>query len=509
MVSGREKKPYSIWRKMTNKQISLEQLSDIYAFRVTSKDIADCYRVLGVTHTTWRAVPGRFKDYISTPKQNNYQSIHTTVVGPRHQRVELQIRTHLMHQVAEYGVAAHALYKDMTKGAIAAGSMTSLDDKEHGPYVWLRRMVETLLEGSNPEEFLEHTKLELFQDQVFCFTPKGRLIALPRGATPLDFAYAVHTDVGNAAVGAYVNGRHVPIDTRLRNGDEVEIRTSKGHVPPAAWESLCVTGRAQSAIRRAAREAVRRQYVELGRRLATAAFEAAHVTYTDDAVKRVLSKFTHKSLDELLAAVARGELPAGDVLKAVSPEAVQAAATQSVLENPLKGWVDLTKVSGLRVRAPAPGSGAGQLSSAIALRGLKDDVPVIFEEGGAVPGDRIVGVLEPGAGIRIFQIHSPRLQAYEHQRWIDMSWDIDPDKQERFPARLSVTAPNRPGSLAAIAEVIGEAEGNIDNLKMIRRASDFTELRIELEVFDLAHLNRIIAGLRQKDIVSQVDRVFE
>ncbi len=508
-VSGREKKPYSIWRKMTNKQISLEQLSDIYAFRLTTKDIADCYRVLGVAHTTWRAVPGRFKDYISTPKQNNYQSIHTTVVGPRHQRVELQIRTHLMHQVAEYGVAAHALYKDMTKGAIAAGSMTSLDDKEHGPYVWLRRMVETLLEGSNPEEFLEHTKLELFQDQVFCFTPKGRLIALPRGATPLDFAYAVHTDVGNAAVGAYVNGRHVPIDTRLRNGDEVEIRTSKGHVPPAAWESLCVTGRAQSAIRRAAREAVRRQYVELGRRLAMAAFEAAHVAYSDDSVKRVLSKFPQKSIDELLAAVARGELPAGEVLKAVAPEAVQAAAAQSVLENPLKGWLDLTKVSGLRVRAPAPGAPVGQLSSAIALKGLKDDVPVIFEQGGAVPGDRIVGVLEPGTGIRIFQIHSPRLQAYEHQRWIDMSWDIDPDKQERFPAKLSVTAPNRPGTLAAIADVIGGAEGNIDNLKMIRRASDFTELRIEVEVFDLAHLNRIIAGLRQTDIVSKVERVFE
>ncbi len=509
-VSGREKRPYSIWGKMNNKQISLEQLSDIYAFRVISKDIAGCYRVLGVAHTTWRAVPGRFKDYISTPKQNNYQSIHTTVVGPRHQRVELQIRTQLMHQVAEYGVAAHALYKDMSKGAIAAGSMTSLDDKEHGPYVWLRRMVETLLEGSNPEEFLEHTKLELFQDQVFCFTPKGRLIALPRGATPLDFAYAVHTDVGNAAVGAYVNGRHVPIDTRLRNGDEVEIRTSKGHVPPAAWESLCVTGRAQSAIRRSAREAVRRQYVELGRRLAKAAFDAAHVIYTDDAVKRVLSKFAYKSMDELLAAVARGDLPAADVLKAIAPESIQAAATQSVLENPLRGWLDLTKVSGLRVRASAPsGTGPAQLSSAIALKGLKDDVPVIFEEGGAVPGDRIVGVLEPGAGIRIFQISSPRLQAYEHQRWIDMSWDIDPGKQERFPARLSVTAPNRPGSLAAIADVIGEEEGNIDNLKMIRRASDFTELRIEVEVYDVAHLNRIVAGLRQKDIVSAVERVFE
>ena len=207
--------------------------------------------------------------------------------------------------------------------------------------------------------------------------------------------------------------------------------------------------------------------------------------------------------------MARGELPAGDVLKAVSPEAVQAAATQSVLENPLKGWVDLTKVSGLRVRAPAPGSGAGQLSSAIALRGMKDDVPVIFEEGGAVPGDRIVGVLEPGDGIRIFQIHSPRLQALRAPALDRRAWDIDPDKPQRFPARLSVTAPTSPGSLAAIAQVIGEADGNIDNLNMIRRASDFTELRIELEVFDLAHLNRIIAGLRAEDIVSQVERVFE
>ncbi len=516
-VKGREKKPYSIWRKMTNKQISLEQLSDIWAFRVTCRDISECYRVLGVAHTTWRAVPGRFKDYISTPKQNNYQSIHTTVVGPRHQRVELQIRTQLMHQVAEYGVAAHALYKEMSAGAITVGgSPTSLDDKEHGPYVWLRHMVESLLEGSNPEEFLEHTKLELFQDQVFCFTPKGRLIALPRGATPLDFAYAVHTDVGNAAVGAYVNGRHVPIDTRLRNGDEVEIRTSKGHVPPAAWESLCVTGRAQGAIRRAAREAVRRQYVELGRRLTMAAFEAAHVTYADENVKRVLSKFPQKSLDEVLAAVARGELPAGDVLKAVAPEAASANAIPAGLENPLKGWLDLTKITGLRVKASSAPAGRTEAvlngtknpAAGIALRGLKDDVPVIFEDGGAVPGDRIVGVLEPGTGIRIFQIHSPRLQEFEHQRWIDMSWEIDPTKQERFPAWLSVTAPNEPGTLAKIAEVIGERDGNIDNLKMMRRASDFTELRIELEVFDLAHLNRIISALKETAVVTQVERIF-
>ena len=264
-VSGREKKPYAIWRKMANKQISLEQLSDIYAFRVIVASIDDCYRVLGVAHTTWRTVPGRFKDYISTPKQNNYQSIHTTVVGPRHQRVELQIRTHAMHDIAEYGVAAHALYKDAahTNGQQAAKVAGSLQ-KDSGPYVWLRRLVDTLLEGSNPEEFLEHTKLELFQDQVFCFTPKGRLIALPRGATPIDFAYAVHTDVGDQCVGAKVNGRIMPLMTELKNGDEVEILTTADHTPPAAWEGIAVTGRARSAIRRAAREAVRKQFAEQG-----------------------------------------------------------------------------------------------------------------------------------------------------------------------------------------------------------------------------------------------------
>jgi GTP pyrophosphokinase len=240
-----------------------------------------------------------------------------------------------------------------------------------------------------------------------------------------------------------------------------------------------------------------------------AAFEAAHVPYSDDQLKRVLSKFQQKTVDDVLAAVARGEVPAGDVLKAVAPEAATLSTTASVLENPLKGWLDLTKVSGLRFGTGTAAATAKRTPSGIALRGLKDDVPVIFEESGAVPGDRIVGVLEPGAGIRIFQIHSPRLQAFEHQRWIDMTWDIDPAKQERFPARLSVTAPNKPGALAAIADVIGEAGGNIDNLKMIRRASDFTELRIEVEVFDLTHLNRIIAGLKETAIVSQVERVFE
>ncbi len=515
-ISGREKKPYAIWSKMANKQISLEQLSDIYAFRVIVDTIDDCYRVLGVAHTTWRTVPGRFKDYISTPKQNNYRSIHTTVVGPRHQRVELQIRTREMHQIAEYGVAAHAIYKDISRAAVQGnGKGASVLDKDSGPFVWLRRLVETLLEGSNPEEFLEHTKLELFQDQVFCFTPKGRLIALPRGASPLDFAYAVHTDIGNAAVGAFVNGRHVPIDTQLRNGDEVEIETSKDHTPLAAWENLVVTGRARSAIRRAARTAVRKQYCELGRRLLSSHFERLGEELTDEKIKKALPRLGQKSLDDALAAVGRNELEINSVLRATIPEALERADGKQKESyrrtrrfgraRAQEGWFNIDRVMSLKFRAGAE----PKETSGLTIRGVKDDVPVTFEPGGAVPGDRIVGVLTPGEGIRIFQIHSPRLKEFEHEGWIDVTWDIDPDTPQRFPARISVTALNEPGTLAQIAKVIGEGGGNIDNVKMIRRAPDFTEMRIELEVLDLVHLNHILAGLREKAVVNKVERVFD
>lgn len=515
-VAGREKKPYAIWRKMANKQISLEQLSDIYGFRVIVGSIEDCYRALGIIHTGWRTVPGRFKDYVSTPKQNGYQSIHTTIVGPRHQRVELQLRTRAMHEIAEYGVAAHALYKDGVSVAPRTnGGANGEADREASPYMWLRRMVETLLEGSNPEEFLEHTKLELFQDQVFCFTPKGRLIALPRGATPLDFAYAVHTDVGNAAVGAYVNGRHVPIDTRLRNGDEVVIETSRTHSPPAAWEGFAVTGRARSAIRRAARDAVRRQFAELGRRLLVSAFTRHGRELTEEKLRKATSRLAYKSVEDVLAAVGRGEQSIEEVIRAACPDVELAQPKPSYKpKNRLdraggqEGWFNLKKVIGLKFRLGAGTGESGAKSGGVPIRGLRNDVPVRFEEGGAVPGDRIVGVLTPGEGIRIFQIHSPHLQQYEHERWIDVSWDIDPERPERFPARIAVTTLNEPGTLAEIAAVIGEADGNIDNLRMVNRASDFTEMVIEVEVWDLTHLNHIIAGLRAKSVVSRVERVF-
>ena len=513
-VYGREKKPFSIWRKMENRQISLEQLSDIYGFRVVVGNIDACYRTLGVIHSTWSNVPGRFKDYISTPKQNNYQSVHTTIVGPRHQRVELQIRTEEMQRIAEYGVAAHTLYKD---GIVA--DRTGLNGAaKDSPYMWLRRLVDTLLEGDNPEEFLEHTKLELFQDQVFCFSPKGRLIAMPRGATPIDFAYAVHTDIGNSCIGAVINGRQMPLTTQLRNGDEVEILTTKGQTPPAAWERIAVTGKARSAIRRAARDALRRQYSGLGRRLIEAAFAKLGQEYADEKVERGLRRLTQKSIEEVFAAVGRGELPTNDVLRAAVPDAE--VPDQIARPKPARqrgqgeeGWFNIAKGLGLKFRWPVgvPSKDSKLPHQVLPIRGVRNDVPVSFEEGGAVPGDRIVGVLTEGEGIRIFQIHSPRLkeyEAYEQDRWIDVTWDIDPDAGDRFPAKLSVTAVNEPGTLAQIAQLIGEADGNIDNVRMVRRAADFTEMAIDVEVRDLNHLTRIISGLRAKSVVSKVERVY-
>lgn len=521
-VLGREKKPHSIWRKMENRQISLEQLSDIYGFRVIVDNVADSYRVLGIIHTHWRAVPGRFKDYISTPKQNGYQSLHTTIVGPRHQRVELQIRTSAMNRVAEYGVAAHALYKDNIQvvpsgnGASKSGPAGLAKD---GPYVWLRHLVESLLEGDNPEEFLEHTKLELFQDQVFCFTPKGRLIALPRGATPIDFAYAVHTDVGNGCVGANINGRHMPLTTGLRNGDEVQILTSVSQTPPAAWERIAVTGKARSAIRRAARDALRRQYAELGRRLLVSAFAKIGQDYTDDKLRKSLFRLSQKTVDDVHASVGRSELAISDVVRAVFPDAVLAQPQKGPRprnrhERPGtdEGWFNLSKVIGLKFRWPGSGGGAdseAKVGQGVPIRGTRNDVPVRFEDAGAVPGDRIVGVLTPGEGIRIFQIHSPRLKDFEHEHWIDVTWDVDPNSPERFPARILVTALNEPGTLAQIAQVIGEEDGNIDNLQMVRRSSDFTDMQVEVEVWDLEHLNRIIHGLRSRPVLSKVERLFE
>src|SRR6476646_5703415 len=343
-VVGRRKRAYSIWRKMERKSVGFEQLSDIFGFRVVVKTLADCYQALGIVHSTWPMVPGRFKDYISTPKRNDYRSIHTTVIGPSKQRVELQIRTVSMHEIAEYGIAAHALYKDN------AGSPTELLSRESTAYAWLRRTIELLAEGSNPEEFLEHTKLELFHDQVFCFTPKGKLIALPRKATPIDFAYAVHTDVGNTAVGCKINGQIAPLTSELVNGDEVEIATSKAQTaPPAAWESIVVTGKARAAIRRATRAAVRKQYAGLGRRIVERLFQRAKMSYSDESLTGALSRLARASIDDVMAAVGRSELKASDVARAMYPDyKEERAAAMAAKPKSESGWFGLKKLTSVK-----------------------------------------------------------------------------------------------------------------------------------------------------------------
>ena len=513
-VFSREKKPYSIWLKMQNKQIGLEQLSDVYGFRVIVPTRQDCYAALGVVHTTWRVVPGRFKDYISTPKHNEYQSIHTTIVGPRHQRVELQVRTAVMHQIAEYGVAAHSGYKLAALARLKGDTRLTKGPapSESSAYQWLRKLVDNLLEGDNPEEFLEHTKLELFLDQVFCFTPKGRLIALPRGANAIDFAYAVHTDVGNHCVGTKINGRHLPLMTELKNGDEVEIILSDAQTPPAAWEGAVITGKARSAIRRATKEVVRKQYLSLGRDIMRAALERAGKSGDTDLIP-ILPRLGQKSVEDLLTSVGRGETTADEVLKTVDPNLVQEGAPKrrTITRND-EGWFNLRRVTSFKFRWPGilTGEEDEDVEKGIPIRGVNGYSSVHFGEGGAVPGDRIIGILDPGKGITIFPIHSPHLRDYEDQldRWIDVTWDIKEGATELFPARIQVIAVNEPGSLGKIASVIGAAGANIDKLQMMNRERDYTQMMIDVEVLDLKHLTDMLNGVKNLNVVSAANRVL-
>lgn len=492
-VYGRRKKPFSIWTKMERKSVGFEQLSDIFGFRVVVNDIEACYRALGIVHTTWPVVPGRFKDYISTPKQNDYRSIHTTVIGPGNQRVELQIRTEAMDQIAERGIAAHVFYKE------GVGSPTEFLKRESNAFAWLRHTIGILSESANPEEFLEHTKLELFHDQVFCFTPKGKLIALPRHANVIDFAYAVHTDVGNSAVGCKINGKFAPLSSELQNGDEVEVLTSEAQsAPPSAWETLAVTGKARAAIRRATRTAVRDQYVGLGRRIVERLFERAKIEYADDKLKGALPRLARTSIEDVMAAVGRGEIKASHVARAMYPDYKEERIARYGIKKGLAA--KLKEKSSEQPRSPI----------AIPIRGINSDLPVKFApNGGAVPGDRIVGIVTPGEGITIYPIQAPALKDFEEEpeRWLDVRWDIEDSVPQRFPARIRVENVNEPGALAQIATVIAEHDGNIDNISMQRRSPDFTETTIDLEVYDLKHLSAILAQLRAKAVVAKVERV--
>jgi GTP diphosphokinase / guanosine-3',5'-bis(diphosphate) 3'-diphosphatase len=511
MVTSRQKRPWSVFRKMETKGISFDSLPDVFGLRLLVDSVQDCYRALGVIHNQWSFIPGRFKDYISTPKQNDYQSLHTTVFGPSLQRIELQIRTNQMHNVAEFGIAAHALYKD--KQNRATGDLSSVKVEDSRAYAWLRQTIDALADGDNAEEFLENTKLELFQDQVFCFTPKGKLIALPRGATPIDFAYAVHTRIGDHCVGAKINSRAMPIVTELRNGDEVAIQVSdRQETPPAAWEQVAVTGKARSAIRRATRTAMRKQYGGIGTRILTTAFERAGKTFNLETLGESAHRLGRREAPDIVAAVGRGEIASGDVLKAVHPE-IQPPKQGPKLTTPPKeeGWFNLRSAAGMLFKLP----GSARLEkkrtrgkARLPIRGTDPNLSVTFAPEGAVPGDRIVGIHQPGKGIEIFPIHSPALSKFEDdmENWVDVRWDTEDTPDSQYPAKVVVTAINVPGSLAMIAGKVAAHSANIHTMNMRSTAMDFTEMEFNLQVKDVRQLNALIRDLKTLDCVSSAAR---
>ena len=489
---------------MERRSIAFEQLSDIYGFRILVATVADCYASVGVAHTTWPAVPGRFKDYISTPKQNDYRSIHTTVIGPGTQRVELQIRTHEMHEVAEYGIAAHTIYKD--------GRPDTPGVSESRAYRGLRQTIEALA-SDDSEKFLEHTKLELFHDQVFCFTPKGRLIALPRGATAIDFAYAVHTDIGNSAVGCKINGRIAPLISVLQNGDEVQISRSERSTPPAAWDSVVVTGRARAAIRRATREAAKQQFGGLGRQIIERAFERAGKKFSESKLKAALPRLARASIDDIMVGVGRGEIYSSDVVRAVHPDFKEDRKAGPAVPQNEAGWFELPKAANLVFRVPgAPGKSepaAARGATPAPVRGLDPDTTVRFApKGGAVPGERIVGIRGP-EGITVYPIHSPALAAFndEPDRWLDVRWDLEAADKAVYSTQIVITMLNEPGALGVIATIIGEYGANIDAVSSAASGVDFRDLRIDLQVRDIQQLNAILAELRGKSVVHKVERL--
>ncbi len=503
-VKSRQKKPYSVFRKMESKSLSFEQLSDIYGFRVIVDSIEDCYRTLGFVHTDWPMVPGRFKDFISVPKQNDYQSIHTTVVGPSRQRVELQIRTHQMHKVAEFGIAAHASYKDGDE-----------DLSQNRAYASLRKTIEQLAEADNPEEFLEHTKLELFLDQVFCFTPKGQIIALPTGATPIDFAYAVHTDIGNSCIGCKLNGKIMPVITELKNGDEVEIIRSESQTPPAAWQSVVATGKARSSIRRASRQAIRKQYSTLGARILERSFEQAGQAFDLALLEEALPRLARETVEDVLAQVGRGEIDASDVIRAVDPglsEDDLAAALQGESDDRQSKGLAMIKSAAEMVIPNASQTLVPSVPSNLPIRGASHNMPIKFsEQAGAVPGDPIVGIMTPGEGITVYRSDAKALAEHKQDgsNLIDLSWDIDKAKQDRFPARMKVLVKHVPGTLADIAKVIADHDGNIQNITMHVPVDDFAEMEIDVEVWDRNHLIQIIKEVSRKPVTAKAERISE
>ncbi|MCK9540661.1 MAG: bifunctional (p)ppGpp synthetase/guanosine-3',5'-bis(diphosphate) 3'-pyrophosphohydrolase [Novosphingobium sp.] len=462
-VSGREKHPYSIWKKMAERHVTFEQITDIMAFRVITESVDDCYKALGVLHQTWQMIPGRFKDYISTPKSNGYRSLHTSLIYENSMRVEVQIRTHEMHQTNEFGLAAHWAYKQ--------------GDRPDGQVGWLRDLIEIVDASHDAEELLEHTKLAIYQDRIFAFTPKGALHQLPKGATPVDFAYAVHTDLGNATVGAKINGRHMPLRTPLSNGDVVEIVKSGTSEPQLSWLGFVVTGKARAAIRRAVRAKERQDVATVGRTLFEDIAKLLPAKVGRKAIGAAVKRLGLKDEEDFMFAIGSAKFSNREIMEAVVP------GSSSELSDDVE-WPKQDR--------------------AISIRGLTGRSGFHLADCcHPVPGDRIVGLRLPGEAVEVHSIDCLSLASGVDVDWLDLSWG---ESTTGAIGRLRVVLYNRPGTLAEVTRIFASNRANVVNLHMVQRDDPFGIYEVDLEVTDAAHLARIVSALRASEAVADAER---
>jgi len=464
-VGGREKHPYSIWRKMSERHVTFEQITDIMAFRVLVDDVEECYRALGILHQTWQMIPGRFKDYISTPKSNGYKSLHTALIYENSMRMEVQIRTREMHRTNEYGLAAHWAYKQ--GGA-----------RPDGQVGWLRDLIEIVDASHDAEELLEHTKLAIYQDRIFAFTPKGALHQLPKGATAVDFAYAVHTKLGNTAVGAKINGRHVPLRTRLANGDVVEIIKSGKPEPQLSWLGFVVTGKARAAIRRAVRDKEREEVSAIGAKLLDEIVGRLPGRVGKKAINAAVGRLGLRDEEDLTYAIGSARLTDRQVMEAIAP------GSTAELPDDLD-WPSQERAISIKGLTPGMGFHLAECCH-------------------PVPGDRIVGLRRVDHKVEVHTIDCLTLASGTDADWLDVSWG---ELTTGAVGRLRLVLYNRPGTLAEVTDILARHRANVVNLQMIQRDEPFGTYEVDLEVTDLAHLTRIASALRASEAVAEATRV--
>jgi len=483
-VTGRAKHLYSIYRKMKQQQLDFEQIFDFVAFRVHTETVSDCYAALGVVHSQWTPVPGRFKDYIALPKPNGYQSLHTTVIGPGSKRIEVQIRTHEMHRVAEQGIAAHWKYKEQSGG---------LDAKDAARFAWLRQLVEFQKEVTDPAEFLESVKVDLFSDEVYVFTPKGDVKVFPRGATPVDFAYSVHSEVGEHCTGSRVNGVMAPLRHKLHNGDIVEIITSPNQHPNKDWLDFVATSRARSRIRGYVRGEERKRSIKLGRDLLEREMHKKGISFTrfvkTGEVDKAVEALRTQSPDELFAAIGYGKISVQQVMDVIVPK-----ETELPPEALRPSFIERT------VRRITSKEGEG-----LKIADL-DNVLVRFAGCcNPLPGDPVTGWITRGRGVTVHRRECPKALELDPERRIDVSWDGVP-KMDR-PVQLRVVTADRPGILSHLSSAFTDSGVNISQANCKTLVDGRAVNLFEFRVTDVAKLRTLMRSIAKIDGVYDVERV--